>query len=222
MEKRNSSLLRIRETHRAYDNPQYPLIFWDGQYGYNLQIPQTNPITGAHILGKKVSSIEFYAYHFILRKDSYYTIQRCRNLFHQFVVDMYAKTETERLLFIRLNQRKLREDDYIHHRDAIAVDGTASNLGKLVILPSSFIGSPRYMHERTQDAMTYVRNYRRPDLFITFTYNPLWSEITTSLLPRQKPHDRHDIIARVFRLKIVKLMELLTKGAVLSLSHVLS
>ena len=77
---------------------------------------------------------------------------------------MYAKTETERLLFIRLNQRKLREDDYIHHRDAIAVDGTASNLGKLVILPSSFIGSPRYMHERTQDAMTYVRNYRRPDL----------------------------------------------------------
>ena len=150
----------------------------------------------------------------MLLKDSYNTIQRCKNLFHQFVVDMYAKIETERLLFICLNQRKLRVDDYIHFRDAIAADGTASNLGKLVILPSSFTGSPRYMHERKQDAMTYVRNYDRPDLFITFTCNPLWSEITTSLLQGHKPHDRHDVIARVFRKKIVKLVEILTKGTV--------
>ena len=82
--------------------------------------------------------MDFYEYHFMLRKDSY-----------QFVMDMYAKVDTERLLFIRLNQRKLRVDDYIHLRDAIAADGTANNLGKLVILPSSFTGSPRYVHERT-------------------------------------------------------------------------
>ena len=81
-----------------------------------------------------------------------------------------------------MNQKKLRVDDYIHLRDAIAADGNARNLGRLVILPSSFTGSPRYMHERTQDAMTYVRNYGRPDLFITFTCNPLWPEISESLL----------------------------------------
>lgn len=40
-----------------------------------------------------------------------------------------------------------------------------------MILPSSYVGGPRYMHERTQDYMTYVRNYGRPDLFITVTYN---------------------------------------------------
>ena len=68
------------------------------------------------------------------------------------------------------------------------------------------------MHERTQDAMTYVRNYGRPDLFITFTCNPLWPEITDSLMVAQKSHDRHDIIARVFRQKVIKLMDLLTKG----------
>ena len=94
MEKRNNSLLRIRETYRTYDS-QYPLIFWEGQDGYTLQIP--HPITGAHILGKIVSSMDFYAYHFMLRKDGYNTIQRCKNLFHQFVVDMYVK--------IRLNAR---------------------------------------------------------------------------------------------------------------------
>ena len=83
---------------------------------------------------------------------------------------MYAKIETERLLFIRLNQRKLRVDNYIHFRDAIAADGTASNLGKLVILPS-FTGNPRYMHERTHDVMTYVRNYGRPGASFTKQLN---------------------------------------------------
>ncbi|XP_067930639.1 uncharacterized protein [Watersipora subatra] len=53
----------------------------------------------------------------------------------------------------------------------------------MVILPSSFTGGPRYMHERTQDAMTYVRNYGRPDLFITFTCNSKWDEISNELLP---------------------------------------
>jgi YHS domain-containing protein len=31
--------------------------------------------------------------------------------------------------------------------------------------------SPRNMQEYIQDAMTYVRHYGRPDLFITFTWN---------------------------------------------------
>jgi len=30
------------------------------------------------------------------------------------------------------------------------------------------------MHEYVQDAMTYVRAYGRPDLFITFTCNLTW------------------------------------------------
>lgn len=77
-------------------------------------------------------------------------------------------------------------------------------MGQMVVLPSSFTGGPRYMHERTQDAMTYVRHYGRPDLFITFTCNPKWEEITQNLFSGQKSHDRHDIIARVFHLKVKK------------------
>ncbi|GFV04816.1 ATP-dependent DNA helicase [Trichonephila clavipes] len=70
------------------------------------------------------------------------------------------------------------------------------------------------MHERTQDAMTCVRHFGRPDLFITFTCNPKWSEIVDLLNQGQKSHDRHDIIAKVFRVKVKHMMRLLTKGCI--------
>ena len=60
-----------------------------------------------------------------------------------------------------------------------------------------------------QDAMSYVRKYGHPDLFITTTINPNWPEIKDSLLPGQDPQDRPDIVARVFRLKLQKLLEMI-------------
>ena len=47
---------------------------------------------------------------------------------YQFVVDMYAKIESERLLYIRLNQTKLRSEQYIHLRDAVINDGNTTNV----------------------------------------------------------------------------------------------
>lgn len=46
------------------------------------------------------------------------------------------------------------------------------NVGRMTILPATYIGSPQHMHEYAQDAMSYVRHYGTADLFITFTYNP--------------------------------------------------
>ena len=46
------------------------------------------------------------------------------------------------------------------------------------------------MFQRQQDAMTYVRKFGRPDVFITVTRNPKWPEILERLTPRQQPHDR--------------------------------
>jgi hypothetical protein len=53
-----------------------------------------------------------------------------------------------------------------------------------MILPSSFQGSERAMGQLYQDAMARVRKFGKSDLFITFTYNPKWKEITDALLPR--------------------------------------
>ncbi|XP_018804180.1 PREDICTED: uncharacterized protein LOC108978385 [Bactrocera latifrons] len=67
------------------------------------------------------------------------------------------------------------------------------------------------MHEYAQNAMTYGRQYGRKDLFITFTYNPKWIEITNQLLHSQSSSDRHDITARVFNQKLKALMDFIVR-----------
>ncbi|XP_046141612.1 uncharacterized protein LOC114882103 [Osmia bicornis bicornis] len=42
----------------------------------------------------------------------------------------------------------------------------------------------------------------------------LWPEIVDELMPEQSAIDRHDIVARVFRLKVKKLMTVITKGKI--------
>lgn len=127
---------------------------------------------------------------------------------------MYAKIESESLVFIRFNQAKLRSEEYIHLRDALNNDGNVANVQRLTILPSTYMGSPRHMHEYTQDAMAYVRAYGKPDLFITFTCNPNWPEIKQHLFHGQKTEDRHDISARVFKRKLKAMINFITKHEV--------
>ncbi|XP_008482471.2 uncharacterized protein LOC103519163 [Diaphorina citri] len=212
---RDTGLKRISEIHRSYDSLQYPLIFCRGEDGYFINIPQRDPSSKGP-LNKMVSASNFYSYRIMERASQFNYLLLCRSLLNQFLVDMYAKIETERLNFIRHNQSKLRTESYVHLRDAMSrTDGQeVSDLGKIVVLPSSFTGGPRYMHERTQDAMTYVRKYGRPDLFITFTCNPKWTEVQNDLKPGQKAQDRNDIVARIFHIKIKKIMHLLTKGQI--------
>ena len=207
LQHKEEGMQRINELHRSYDALQYPLIFWKGQDGYNILLKHRDNIT-------KLTSREMYCYYIMIRINSINYIHQFRELLNQFIVDMYVKIETERLLYIRLNQRKLRVENYDHLKDAIQNDGNLEEMGKLIILPSSFTGSPRYMQQRTQDAMVYVRKFGTPDLFITFTCNPKWIEITKELENNQKTTHRHDIIARIFQQKLVKLMHLFNKAQV--------
>ena len=86
--------------------------------------------------------------------------------------------------------------DAIQNSDG-QVDG--SQIGKKVILPSSFTGSARYQHQLYQDTMGIVHHFGKPDLFITFTCNPQWKEITDALLPQQTAAQRPDVVSRVFK-----------------------
>ena len=143
----------------------------------------------------------YYRYHLMIR-ENVSVLLRAKRLFQQYLVDAYCKIETERLQFLRREQTALRADCYQDLRDAILEgDGDPNSVGRRIILPSTFTGGPRYMHERQQDAMTYIRKYGHPDLFITTRTNPNWPEIRNNLLPGQDPQDCPDIVARVFRLK---------------------
>ena len=82
--------------------------------------------------------------------------------------------------------------------------GTAKGLtkGKRVILPSTFVGSPRYMDQLYFDGMAICSHVGFPNLFITLTCNPNWPEIRRLLSPLNlKSTDRPDIVSRIFRLK---------------------
>ncbi|KAL8606455.1 hypothetical protein ACOMHN_015544 [Nucella lapillus] len=195
LKQQDQCLTWIKETHRAYDCLQYPLMFVNGEDGYNFSLKQVHPQTKEKTT-KSVSCKDHYAFRLMVRPDEFNHLLRFKKVTSQFLVDMYAKIETERLTFIRLNQTKLRVEQYIHLQDALNVDGNAHNIGQQVILPSSFVGSPRYMNERTQDAMAYVQKYGKPDLFITTTYNPKWEEIQRELFEGQAQNDRHDVTAR--------------------------
>ena len=101
-------------------------------------------------------------------------------------------------------------------RDAVVNNGNTTNIGRLTILPSSYAGSPRHMHEYAQDAIAYVRLCGRPDLFITFTCNQSWDEIQQLLIQGQSAVQRLDITARVFRQKLKSLINNIVKLEVLA------
>ncbi|GBP63661.1 hypothetical protein EVAR_82021_1 [Eumeta japonica] len=82
---------------------------------------------------------------------------------------MYVKVETERLAFIRFNQA----GDYIHLRDAIHSDGDVQNIGRLTILPSTYIGPTPHARIRS----------RRYDLkFLIQSLIPVYDIVTTQMV----------------------------------------
>ena len=83
------------------------------------------------------------------------------------------------------------------------------------ILASSFPRGPRWYNAKFQDGMAIVREYRKPDFFITITCNPKWQEIEGELLEGQSAQDRPDIVSRVFKLKYDQLMDDLITGQLL-------
>lgn len=160
-----------------------------------------------------VSCREFYAYRLQMRP--YSTLdRRCYlpmfgRLFQQYIVDQYAKVEAERLRWYRNNQEDFLSAHYQGLADAYAADDgtTPEDISRPTILPSSFAGGPRHMQQQFQDAMTIVSRLGKPDLFITFTCNPKWPEITKHLLGGQTATDRPDLTTRVFAAKLRSLLD---------------
>ena len=202
------SLIKVNGTHPMYDLLMYVLMFPHGDKGWEKDCHiSTNRQRG------KCTIMELqyrWKYRLMTRSDVFNSVHRMGRLFQQFIVDMYAKIEFERLQYIRHNQNQLRAELYQGLADAVQKsDGQpdGSQIGKKVILPPTFTGGSRYQHQLYQDAMAIVRHFGKPDFFITFTCNPQWQEITDALLPTQTAADRPDIISRVFKIKLHSLLE---------------
>lgn len=133
-------------------------------------------------------------------------------LWQQFVVDAFAAVEQYRLDWIKKHQHIIRSDLYKSIRDSIAKgDMDPSKKGQNVILPATFIGSARYMNQYFKDSLAICRTIGHPSLFLTMTCNTQWPEIQAmlDLMPGVDVINAPDIIARVFKLKLDQLINLI-------------
>ncbi|XP_026434052.1 uncharacterized protein LOC113331572 [Papaver somniferum] len=217
VEHRNNGYTRINEIHPCYMPMQFPLLFPYGEDGYTMETAYKNVKIGKDgVLMKRqqLTMREYYAFRLQHRLGEGQTLIRGGRLFQQYCVDAFACIEECRLKWVRKNQEHIRAELHSGLRDALLKGDTTRKKGKKIVLPSSYTGGPRYMMQHYQDAIAICRKIGVPDLFITFTCNPKWKEISESLthIPGQRPEDRPDIVARVFKIKLKHLMEVLRKG----------
>ncbi|KAG7994346.1 hypothetical protein I3843_01G054000 [Carya illinoinensis] len=171
----------------------YPLLFPLGDTGWHQGIQRVNR---GSTLTKNVRSILLLS----------------GRLLQQFVVDMYVKIETSRLDYFRSKQQHIRSELYQGIVDTITLGETdASNVGKRIILSSSFIGGPRDMRKRYMEAMALVQRYGKPDIFLTMMCNSNWQEISNELRLHEESQNLSDLVARVFRAKLEELKDRLFK-----------
>ncbi|XP_024156624.1 uncharacterized protein LOC112164604 [Rosa chinensis] len=205
---REGQLLNVQDCAGYSDPLQYPLLLPYGTYGWDVNSRNNN--------GTKLTCRDYNAYILQIRPHDESILLRGGRLLQQYVVDNYVKIETQKLRWIRSNQDTLRRELYNGLQDSPnAGENNAGNIGRRTILPSSFIGSPRDMHQRYKDAMALVQKYGKPDIFLTMTCNPNWEEIKVELLPGQVAQDRPDLCTRIFRAKFEELKEDVIKKGVL-------
>ncbi|KAI5392584.1 hypothetical protein KIW84_077109 [Lathyrus oleraceus] len=237
VQKQCGELQRIDEYHTSYLGYHYPLLFPYGEDGYRpnvrhrdkgTNIRHFTDITQSEQNNKdipweeatkrnRLTIREWLAFRIQSRSNEAQTLLRSRRLYQQFLVDGFTMMESERLRWLRKNQSKLRVGKY-HNLNEYNSNGEThgSNTGKRVVLPSSYVGSRRYMDQLYFDGMAICSYVGFPDLFITFTCNPNWPEIQRLLgSVHLKASDRPDIISRAFEMKFDELLSDLTKKSLL-------
>ena len=235
---RGGDLKRIHHGSPAYIPLHYTLIYPKGDQGwhYHMTLAQGQESRGpAHNSDdnnegesedgsenehggrgrNQLSCARYHAYRIHWREQQNGLLLMAGKLFQQYVVDAWAQIEQAKLSWARFNQSTLRAEVYSGLADAIGHGESLNQIGKCYILPSSHVGSPRFMQQLYQDSMGICRKYVKPTFFTTMTANPNWEEIRRELLPGQTPADRPDLVARVFALKLKHLRKRIKKDGVL-------
>uniref|UniRef100_A0A2N9FGK8 Helitron helicase-like domain-containing protein n=1 Tax=Fagus sylvatica TaxID=28930 RepID=A0A2N9FGK8_FAGSY len=146
VEHTSSGLQRISELHPSFMSLQYPLLFPYGEDGFRTDIIYRNT-GGRQFKNRKfVTMREYYAYRLQQHPNEGHTLILGGRLFQQFIVDAYTCIEEARLRWVRDNQEDLRREIYSGLMDAVLRgDSDPLTVGKRVVLPSTFVGGPRYM-----------------------------------------------------------------------------
>ena len=114
-------------------------------------------------------------------------------LYQEYICDMFSRMQEERLCYHEVNN----EGGQCNERKAIT---------KVNKLPSSWIGGEAHRRKMQRDAFCLVRSKGSPSFFLMCTANPTWPEIQREMKPNEKAHDRPDLVARIFKIKLKQLL----------------
>ena len=197
-----TNLRKINQFHAYYDALHYVLLFPCGEAGWEPGLTPMRKTKGNHL-----TLLQYYRFKLFDRSPNFGMLLHSGRLYHQLIVDAWAKIEEQRLSWIRNNQKTLRAETYSSL--------SPTSQGKKVILPATFQGSPRFFQKLFQDSLAVVRHYGKPTFFVTMTTNPEWPEIKDNLPPGVSANDRPDLICRVFNIKAKRLIKYITSTKVL-------
>jgi hypothetical protein len=214
--KQSSVLERIAPEHALYFPLAYILLFPSGGLGYSECMSRTDPVTG-EALGK-LQMLEWARYLMMRRSGALPLIQSCGKLSLEFWCDVWSSIECRNLDYIAGSrvQSQLRMASHRTVTDQLQADGAAGmhRIGAPIHLPASFVGSPRWYHALFHDALALPAEFHLPDLFITITFNPEWPELARMMPSGGNVHDHADVVARVFWLRFMRIMQDITGNAV--------
>ena len=155
----------------------YVLLFPRGDRGWHWGLQLEN--LDGNRQRTRLPQRAFYRYRLHTRLGETLLLFQSQRLFQQYVVDSWAACNQTKLFWLRSHQSNLRAEVYNGLADIVrGKDFDRAKVGRFVILPSSYTGGDRFMQQLCQDSMAIVRHFGRPTLFITFTANPKWEEIT--------------------------------------------
>ncbi|CAN1135098.1 hypothetical protein LINPERPRIM_LOCUS15732 [Linum perenne] len=195
----STGLTRITSLNPLFDSLHFPLLFPHGDDGFHTNI-RYDP---AHVPPKTkrqfVTQREYYCFRIQYRSSEGKTSVRAGKALQHYCIDAFTIVEQNRLTYLHDNQKTLRSETY-------------NELYK-IILPSTFTGSVRYMKQLFLDGMAICHYFGNPDLFITFTSNAQWPEITNAFIQDVGPcgEDKPSVVVRVFRMKLLHLKDDINK-----------
>ena len=98
----NGSLSRINELNQFYDPLHYVLLYPEGSASWNIN---SKSISTPENEGSRVSAMDYYSFHLMVRLNNGNLLHLFGKLFHQYIVDMYAKNGAIKA-FIHILQSK--------------------------------------------------------------------------------------------------------------------
>lgn len=169
-----------------YEPLQYPLLFPHGTSGWGFRAPSQKNLP--------CSQIQWYRHLFLTEPR----LQIFGRLACEYAVDMFSRTEEERLHFLKTGRRQqaVGMDE--------ALDPTVPDLFQNKI-PASFMGSRAWASDQVADSLAIARQLGKSSFFLTMTTNPQWPEIQSQLLQGQDVTDIPAVVCRVFSRRLLAL-----------------